>query len=149
MESKNNTEEQKETDTNEVIKEGLETLGLSLESFKEIAGECLTEHLTPEGQLNLNHAPGIEVIEILELIYLNSSHLYGGYDQEMHLANICHDIERGGFHYKKSKLVKVAWKFFKRERWSYEAEAFDFKLRWRIRLKRWFSSLPFCSSKNS
>ena len=130
-----------ETDTNEVVEKGLKTLGLSLESFKKIAGEDLTKHLTPDGLLDLNHAPGIEVIEILELIYLSSSHLYGGYDQEKHLANICHDIERGGFHYKKSKLVKVAWKNFKRERWKYESELLSFRLRWKDRLKRWFLGL--------
>ena len=137
IESEDDSE--KEQDTNEVVEKGLETLGLDLPFLKGIAGEDLAGHLTPEGQLDLNDAPGIEVVSILELIHLSSSHLYGGYDQEKHLANVCHAIERKQYPYKKGKLVKLAWKNFKRERWRYESEAFGFKLRWRVRLKRLLS----------
>ena len=126
-------------DINAVIEKALETLDLGLESFRKIAGEYLTGHLTPEGQLDLNHAPGIKVICILELLHLSSSHLHEGYNQEKHLTKICRDIEKNQFHCKKSKLVKVAWRNFKRERWKYETEFLAFRLRWKVRLKRWFS----------
>ena len=107
-------EKQHKVSINEVIERALETLELGLESFKEIAREYLKGHLTPERQLDLNHAPGIKVICIIKLLHLSSSHLHGGYNQKRHLTNICHDIEKNQFHYKKSKLVKAAWKEFKR-----------------------------------
>ena len=130
-------------DINKAIKKALETLELDLESFKKIAGKVLTKNLMPENQLDLNHAPVIDVIEIIELLHLSSSHLHNGYDQEKHLANICHSIEKNQFRYKKGKLVKVAWKKFKWERWKYEAEFLGFRLRWKVRFKRIFKLIAF------
>ena len=145
MESKGNIEKQKEIDINFVIENALEALGLEIRSLQKIAGETLTKNLTSDGHLNLNHAPGIDVYNILEWLYLCSSHLYKGYNREKHLIWVCHAIEKGEYPYKKGRIVKAFFGYFKAVRWEQESKYFSFRQRWKIRLKRWFSSLPFYS----
>ena len=138
-----NNEVVREININFVVENALEVLSLDLHAFQKIAGEILTKNLTPEGQLNLNHALGIDVVQILELLYLCSSHLYEGYDREKHLIQVCHAIEKGEYSYKKGKIVKAFFGYFKAVRWEQESKYFSFRQRWKIRLKRWFYSGPF------
>ena len=135
--------EERRESINFVIENALEALGLEIRSLQKIAGETLTKNLTPDGHLNLNHAPGIDVHFILEWLYLCNSHLYGGYDREKHLFRVCHAIEKGEYPYRKGKIVKAFFGYFKAVSWEEESKFFSFKTRWKIRLKRWFYSGPF------
>ena len=135
--------EERRESINLVVENALEVLGLGPRTFQKIAGKTLTKNLTPDGRLNLNHAPGIDVHYILKWLYLSSSHLYEHYDREKHLIQVCHAIEKGEYPYKKSKIVKAFFGYFKAVRWEEESKFFSFKTRWKIRLKRWFYSSPF------
>ncbi len=139
MESENDLREQNRKKAIQVIEQALETLEFDFQTFQSIVGDSITIGQTPEGHLTINYALGIELVNILRLLHLNSSHLSEGYDREKHLAVISHAIERKEFHYKRGKLVRAAWKNFKRERWKSEAKLMGFRLRWRIRIRRWFS----------
>ena len=134
----------KKEDINLIVGHALEILCLDLRTFQKIAGETLTKNLTPDGQLNLDHAPGIEVIDILKLLYLGPYDIMDGYDQERHLTRICNSIENGEFRYKKGKIVKAFFRYFKAARWEGESRHLNFKRRWKVRLKRWLMALRIC-----
>ncbi len=128
-------------DINKVIEKALETLEIDLESFKKIAGEAFAANITHNGRPSLDHVLWADMFNILRRLHLYDSVVLSGYDQEKHLGAICGSINRKEFQYKQGKLVKAAWKRFKRNRWESEGKLFGFRLLWRIRIKRWFSNL--------
>ena len=144
----NDLEKQSKPNINIIVEEALKIMDLDINTFKKFAGRPLTKNLTPEGCLNLNHAPGIDVIHIFKLLYLNSSDIMGHYEQERHLNRICHAVEKKEFPYKKGKVVRVYLKYFRLMRWRHENEFFSFRFRWKVRIKRWLSFLPFISYKD-
>ncbi len=131
------TKKQPKIDINEVIQKALETLGLNIQSLQEMVGDRVIFGQTSDGKLKLSYKYGIDLVIVLKLLYLDSSHLSEGYDQEKHLGAICGPINRKEFQYKKGKLVKTAWKRFKQNRWESEGKLCCFKLRWQIRFRRW------------
>ncbi len=131
---------------NQVIKYALETLDLSPQYFSKIAGQgqgpdvdniTLEDRITPEGKFNFDRVLGVELVHVLKLLYLDNSFLAEGYDRAKHLNMVCHAIERKEFAYKKGKIVKAYFRFFKAVQWRDEAKLYGLKLLWKIRIRRW------------
>jgi len=121
----------------ENIKFAIETIGVSLETFHDVLQDQYDiEKIDYE---NLDYKTLTAVESCLALKH-SVTHPYF---KEYHLNLICEAILKKNFIFKNSVNVENYFNEFKKRRWNDEANSYGFRLRWQIRINRFFNENKF------